>query len=362
MRDEKWREEARRAALDAAWDEDRWARVPRAMWPDAIYEREAPGHRRLLHPMGVPLWVESNHPDVVAAADGTLGRFAPRPGSGGPPLLVRVMAHDVEPACPHESGRQPIVYRTQGHLLYITVGATNTAVADLRTGQAFGFVTPAMVADAAYLRYAFLESLVFSMLSTTRGFIAFHAACVVKHGRGLVLGGEAGAGKSTLAYACARRGYQILAEDAFFLDPGCEGARLWGMPWRLHLLPDTKRFFPELEAEAPRLQINGEWKLEVDVEAYQPGAVTPDAAPGLVILLERGEKTSSARAEPVPPDEARAHFQAIWPWWVGWRPEMDRAITRLLAGCTYRLWMNGSPDEAVDVLDALLARGAGRGA
>ncbi|MGD8397684.1 MAG: hypothetical protein PVG11_02390, partial [Anaerolineae bacterium] len=345
-----------RAALDAAWDPARWVRVPRAMVPGAIQEREAPRHWCLLHPMGVPLRLESNHPGVLSAAERTLGRFSLQRGAAGPPLLLRVMVHDVEPACAHETGRQPVVYRTHGHLLYVTAGAANTAVADLLGGQAFGFVTPAMVADAAYLRYAFLEGLAFSLLATTRGFIPFHAACVVKAGQSLVLGGKAGAGKSTLAYACARRGYQILAEDAFFLEPGSEGARLWGLPWRLHLLPDAKRFFPELDAEVPHLQINGEWKLEVDVEAYHPGAITPDAAPGLVILLARDEEASPSRFEAVPLDEARAHFQAVWPWWVGWREGMDRAITRLLAGRTYRLWMNGSPDEAVDALDALLAR------
>ena len=147
--------------------------------------------------------------------------------------------------------------------MYITAGAANTAVADLLSGQAFGFVTPEMAADEAFVRYAFVDSLAYSLLGARPADSSrFHAACVARGGRGVVLCGDAGAGKSTLAFACARRGYQALAEDALFLQVGADGGRLWGMPWRLHLLPDSQRLFPNWPGRSPvcRSTASGSWK------------------------------------------------------------------------------------------------------
>jgi len=53
--------------------------------------------------------------------------------------------------------------------------------------------------------------------------------------------------------------------------------------------------------------------------------------------------------------EALERFEVVWPWWVGWTEEMERQVPRLLARGSYRLHMNGSPDQAVNALDALLA-------
>jgi hypothetical protein len=127
------------------------------------------------------------------------------------------------------------------------------------------------------------------------------------------------------------------------------------MPWKLHLLPDTKRFFPELRDEQPRLQVNGEWKLEVSPEMYYPSSTRPRAEPGIILFLERGNILGPCWIEPVPFQEALDQFEIVWPWWVGWRDTMEQQLPRLLEQGTYRFWMNGPPDEAVDCLDRLLA-------
>jgi hypothetical protein len=51
------------------------------------------------------------------------------------------------------------------------------------------------------------------ILLQMRGEIALHASCVVIDGRAIVLCGRAGAGKSVLAAALARRGHAILCDD-----------------------------------------------------------------------------------------------------------------------------------------------------
>ena len=133
-----------------------------------------------------------------------------------------------------------------------------------------------------------------------------------------------------------------------------DGPQLWGIPWKLHLLADTKRFFPELTAEQPKLQINGEWKLEVRPEEYYQDSTVPSAMPGLVVFLERGKASGPTRVEPVTTEEALEQLEVVWPWWVGWNHEMESQLPRLLEQGAHRLWIYGSPDEAVDRLDALL--------
>jgi hypothetical protein len=128
---------------------------------------------------------------------------------------------------------------------------------------------------------------------------------------------------------------------------------LWGVPWKLHLLPDSKYLFPELGDEKPKLQINGEWKLELEMEQLVPGSTTTNASLGLVLFLEREPDTGPTRVEPLSPEQALAGFDIIWPWWVGWTDEMEQRIPMLWERGAYRLWMNGSPSEAVRVIDTL---------
>jgi hypothetical protein len=270
---------------------------------------------------------------------------------------MELFVHDLSthPRVGHDGERRQPIFRTHGHLFYITQGWENTAVIDLLSGYAFGFLSPAMVRDRSALRFTFLEGIALAMLGTVRQFIPVHAACVVKEGVSVTLLGKAGSGKSTLAYACVRRGYQLLAEDGLMVKCRSEGASLWGMPWKLHLLPDAKRFFPELKGEQPRLQVNGEWKLEVMLEAYHPGSTASSAKPGPFVFLARGDSPGPTRLETAAFQEALDAFEVVWPWWVGWTDAMEQQLPRLLERGTYRLWMHGSPDEAVDCLDALLA-------
>ena len=119
-------------------------------------------------------------------------------------------------------------------------------------------------------------------------------------------------------------------------------------------MPDTKAFFPELKDESPRLQINQEWKLEVDPEQYFPGASTTNSEPGVVIFLERHDRGTRSTIEPLDFVEAQEKFEIIWPWSVGWTTAMDDMEHYLLAGKAFRFCMNGSPDEAVEVLEGFL--------
>jgi len=68
-------------------------------------------------------------------------------------------------------------------------------------------------------RHYFLETLALTALDAIF-FTPLHAACVSRAEVGTLLCGDSGAGKSSLAYACARRGWTLVSDDAVHLAPG----------------------------------------------------------------------------------------------------------------------------------------------
>lgn len=83
----------------------------------------------------------------------------------------------------------------------------------------------------------FLLGSVFGALLQQRGYLVLHGACMVIDGKGILLTGRSGVGKSTLAAALNRRGHPLLTDDvcAVHLDnsgmpraePGFPSMKLW---------------------------------------------------------------------------------------------------------------------------------------
>ncbi|MCA9973269.1 MAG: hypothetical protein KC425_23785, partial [Anaerolineales bacterium] len=303
-------------------------------------------HAVELGALGQRLRFETNAPALLAAAEATFGRYAVP--AGGAPLRVQVLVRPGA-AAPRSGPHPPVVVHNQGHLVTMQFGVENTAVADLHAGFAFAVLSPTMAQDTAFVRYAFIEALP-QILLGGRDYVAIHAACVVKNGVSLLLCAPAGTGKSTLAFASLRAGFRVLAEDIVQAHLTPNGVRLWGIPWLFHLLPDSLRFFPELNGDLPRLQTNGEWKIEIDLDAWQPGSTMTNAAAGPVVFLERDE-TRPARLARLPADEARRRFEAIWSWQLPWKAHYEAQLQRMLANGTFVLRMDGRVAAAVGLLE-----------
>jgi hypothetical protein len=90
-----------------------------------------------------------------------------------------------------------------------------------------------------------------------RGLYQLHASAAVNpDGIAFLFAGPSGVGKSTLAYALARQGWQILGDDGVVLEPTPNGARLhaWREPLQVSsaLAPE----FPELRARQQFENVN----------------------------------------------------------------------------------------------------------
>lgn len=308
-------------------------------------KRPAPHLQAWFRPVGFTLRLVTNSRAILHAAEQSFGGFGPQQPAGSPDLAFYLFEHNRPDSVPL---KQP-VYRPDGPRVYHTMGRASHLAADRQRGVAYGLFSSAVVAAPAFFRWHFLELALFVMLPP-RGLLGVHGAGLVKNGRAILLRAASGGGKSTLAFAGARNGWQVLAEDVVWLDTRRDC--WWGMPWTFHLLPDAVRLFPELATVTPRLQTSGETKLEVNLEACRPGSTVVKARPGPVVLLERCPGRQS-RLEPVGPDKARPLWLAASAGTETDFPGYRRHINRLLSRRVYRLFAGNNIEATLALLDTL---------
>jgi hypothetical protein len=119
------------------------------------------------------------------------------------------------------------------------------------------------------LRYEAIEFAVFTLACRAQGLVPLHAACVGLGGRGILLMGSSGAGKSTVALQCLLEGFDFLSEDSVFVAPNSMHAT--GAANFLHVRPDSLRWLGRSRARSiisrsPVIQRrSGIKKFEVDL-------------------------------------------------------------------------------------------------
>jgi hypothetical protein len=318
-------------------------------------------HRALYPLLGVPLVVGSNSSAVLEAAERSFGRWRSLPAAqvaDAPPLRLNLFVHQAGGVDAATAMLLPFVQRLW-RPYYLTASGESIATANLETGEAVGFVTPELLASDLHFRYNLLECLALALV-TQRDRYPVHAAAVVRGERALLLVGASAVGKSTLSYACVRAGWQLLAEDAVYVSLGQNllvapsvatpsVAAVWGAPWRIHLLPDAPRHFPELVGIAPQIQANGKLKLALDLTTLSDLPPRTSAAQARVCLLSR-RAGAAASAEPVAPAEAIAALTQ------GLEPGFDlsrraHAVAAALAGRrAWRVTVGSDLAQAVEML------------
>lgn len=297
--------------------------------------------------LGLPLLLRSNSPAVMAAAERAFGGWRsldPALIEQAPPLRVDLVVHGA--LGERGPGLTPTSHVFHGES-YIAAGAGSLLSAHTGRGEGLAFVSPALAADEPNLRHGVIECLAL-LLASAHDRTPVHAGAVVRNGRAALLIGPSMRGKSTLCYACVRAGFSLLAEDVVYVSQS-RGLRLWGNPNRIHLLPDARRYFPELRAIEPQVQANGKHKLAVTVADEQ---LERSAERAIICLLERrlGQTSTLDR---LPTAEAIfALAQSNEPGFDLY--SRDRAAAALAAGGAYRLVMGSELSGAVALLEQVL--------
>ena len=176
-------------------------------------------------------------------------------------------------------------------------------VADVDQRRVMGFFSPAMLKDREFFRWTFPDCATYVLL-VHHWLTPVHASCVVRDGYGICLSGPSGAGKTSLAFACARAGYRLLTEDVVYLNRSGNSAALLGNPTHLHFLVSARELFPELKQARITMSRERQECLVVRTEEWLPGRAVTEAKPGVVVFLERSSGAAPV-LETVPAAEAR---------------------------------------------------------
>lgn len=175
----------------------------------------------------VPVWFSAqlltNSPEVLRAAQEGWSGFPGMFPDGAFQVRVAV-AHDDPAPCPGS-----LQFRGQRYLLAMISDASNFAVCDLLDRFACCWISAATAQNRDWFRYYYLDTMIHVILWQSH-LTRIHASCVARNGRGVLLCGPSGAGKTCLAYACAQQGWTFITDEACSLLRRSDERWCWVSP------------------------------------------------------------------------------------------------------------------------------------
>jgi hypothetical protein len=218
-------------------------------------------------------------------------------------------------------------------------------------------VSKAMLRSAYHVRYELIEFAVFTLASRVLGLVPLHAACIGRGGRGLLLMGDSGAGKTTAALHCLLRGLDFLSEDSVFV--AADSLLATGVANFLHTRRDALWFIPDPAAalirRAPVIKRrSGVEKFELDLR--QPEFRLAPRPLEIVASVFMSAESAGARplAAALRRTDLLARLPAAQPYaahQAGW-PRFRHRIASLPA---YEVRRGAHPTDTVGALEKILA-------
>ncbi len=309
-------------------------------------------YRREFYPNGFTACLATNSEAVLKAAEESWAGVCRKFDDAPVEVWCLVSNHRAAEIPP-----RPVV-RARRNLFVSVADADNALSCDLAGGFASIWVTEAVVSAADYFRYHFLEAAVYCLMDM-RNVVSVHAACVALNGRGVLLAGDSGAGKTSLAYACARRGWVYTADDASRLVRRGSGRTVLGNARSFRFRASAGRLFPEFAGMKESRRADGKPTIEVRTASLPAIHTAGEARIEHIVFLNRSDEMGRrAVLTPVGEDEA---YRRIW--WDPWPAEVSGADERRAAVrrlCTASSWEMSyrDLDAAIDRLERLVFGGS----
>jgi len=276
-------------------------------------------HVARFYPYGFPVDIASDTPEVLDAAQESWGAYAAR--FERPPLRLHVLTSEGSGAVPPAP-----VLRGQRNLLMWVSDQENFAVCDRLQRFGYSCVTRVTLADRVFFRWHFLDALIYMLLELNY-FTSIHAACVAWHDSGVLLLGPSGVGKTTLSYACARRGWTYISDDGSSVV--WDGGRtVIGEPHHFRFRADAPVFFPELRGRTLGRELERKPTIEV-CTADLSIRTAHEASVERIVFLERGGGRASLKC--IGKEEA---LDLLWQEQPAFDPELEarrRAVIESLS-------------------------------
>jgi hypothetical protein len=276
-----------------------------------------------------------------------------------PRLRVRIAL--APPARPRSRTAPPRIETFSGAgLLCGATSSSDFAVLSPGEQSALVVVSREMLRFEYYTRYELIEFAVFTLAARAHGLIPLHGACVGVAGRGLLLVGDSGAGKTTASMHCLLRGMDFLTEDSVFVAP--DRMLATGVANFLHIRCDSLDSVPASSAAVIRRspvirRRSGVEKFEVNLRRPEfrlaPGPlsvaavvfISPQSARRGVLLTRLRGRDAVTRLQKSQP------FTASQPGWATFKKRMGSTPA-------FELRRGRDPAEAADALQGLLTGGA----
>ena len=283
-------------------------------------------YRAVFYPYGYELHFETNSDAVLRAASRYLGVWQPR--FEGRPLELRFL---VIPGERPAGGMAPpaFLHRIQRNLLSGIADRDNFYCCDLVAGFAFACASPEAIKNHELLRVP-IDNMICALLWTSH-VTAVHAACVMLRGKGVLLAGHSGAGKSSLAYACARRGWTFVSDDTSCLVKRAEGKTVIGNPYRFRFRESAGGLFPEFRGLKESCHGPGKPTIEVATSTLPGIEKAVDCQVDYIVFLNRREgRKGRVEFIPVPRErKLRQLYTGNWPSDLAARQEDWTTLQRL---------------------------------
>jgi len=301
---------------------------------DPFCERSPMAWRTRLQLLGGRFHFESNSRQLlrlVKVAYAGLPRHRFSPNAAPFRIRLRLVASNALRTTPEPPSLKTL--SGPGGLLCGIMDAANFAVLSPNERSGLVVVSRDMLRHPYHVRYELIEFVVFTLASRAQGLVSLHAACVGRSGRGLLLMGSSGTGKSTLALHCLMQGLDFLAEDAVFVRP--DQMMATGVSNFLHVRRDSLRFLDDASMvsrirKSPIIhRRSGVQKFEVDLR--HPGcrlALAPLGIDGIVFLSTRSAGFGTTvvplrNRELITRLEAAQPYAAQLPTWQAFRKRLS---------------------------------------
>lgn len=183
----------------------------------------------------------------------------------------------------YESAGGEVRYHEAHDVLRIRYGGVVDATCGASDGRAH-IRYAAGAAESRWIASHAVLSLCICELLRQRGRFPLHAAALAVEGRGLLVAGPSGAGKTTLALALRRAGFQFLGDDTCLMEPGPDGVHVHSLPEEFDVAPPTARLFPELGFLLARDAPPGARKHPLRPGEMGGGASVADCVPRVLVF------------------------------------------------------------------------------
>lgn len=155
-------------------------------------------------------------------------------------------------------------------------------VVDSVQGSADGYLINPQMMPESLIEYLF--HLALTELLRHRGLYTIHATALEKNGRGVLIPGNSGRGKTTSFISLLRSGYRYLSDDHPLLRDAGTHVDLLPFPIKINVTEQTVKFFPELRT-APAQVLQPRFpKRAFHAEDVYPNSIGDCCRPTLVLF------------------------------------------------------------------------------